>query len=127
MLLLLLPLQEELTNFLNDCIATAGANVGPNPALVSCRMQQDKNFAFIELRSAEEATNVMALDGVCLRGEIPLKVHCMFAGLLFCDVCCNALQHAGLLRWVTRQAPAACLLMCVACPARLGFHCQTTS
>jgi hypothetical protein len=27
-----------------------------------------------ELRSAEDATNVMALDGVCLRGEIGVMV-----------------------------------------------------
>eukprot|EP00882_Tetradesmus_deserticola_P019739 GHRQ01021272.1.p3 GENE.GHRQ01021272.1~~GHRQ01021272.1.p3 ORF type:complete len:168 (+),score=49.69 GHRQ01021272.1:191-694(+) len=66
--------QEELTAFLNEAILTAGAGLDSSPALISCRLQLDKNFAFIELRSAEEATNVMALDGVCLRGEIGLKV-----------------------------------------------------
>lgn len=67
-------LQEELTSFLNASILTAGAGLDSSPALASCRLQPEKNFAFIELRSAEEATNVMALDGVCLRGEIAVKV-----------------------------------------------------
>uniref|UniRef100_A0A383WF83 RRM domain-containing protein n=1 Tax=Tetradesmus obliquus TaxID=3088 RepID=A0A383WF83_TETOB len=66
--------QEELTSFLNASILTAGAGLDSSPALVSCRLQPEKNFAFIELRSAEEATNVMALDGVCLRGEIAVKI-----------------------------------------------------
>ncbi|KAF6260057.1 hypothetical protein COO60DRAFT_1269706, partial [Scenedesmus sp. NREL 46B-D3] len=66
--------QEELTAFLNEAILTAGAGLDSSPALMSCRLQQDKNFAFVELRSAEEATNVMALDGVCLRGEIGVKI-----------------------------------------------------
>ncbi|WIA34485.1 hypothetical protein OEZ86_012814 [Tetradesmus obliquus] len=66
--------QEELTSFLNASILTAGAGLDSSPALASCRLQPEKNFAFIELRSAEEATNVMALDGVCLRGEIAVKI-----------------------------------------------------
>jgi splicing factor U2AF subunit len=72
-------LQEELTAFLNEAILTSGAGLDSSPALISCRLQPEKNFAFIELRSAEEATNVMALDGVCLRGEIGVKVRKTFA------------------------------------------------
>jgi splicing factor U2AF subunit len=76
-------LQDELTAFLNEAILTAGAGLDSSPAVMSCRLQPEKNFAFIELRSAEEATNVMALDGVCLRGEIGLKVR-------YCDSVCNS-------------------------------------
>lgn len=46
----------------------------PGNAINFCRIQPEKNFAFIEVRSAEEATNMLALDGVCMRGEVALKV-----------------------------------------------------
>jgi len=37
------------------------------------RIQRDKNFAFVEVRSAEEASNAIALDGIVFK-DIPLKV-----------------------------------------------------
>lgn len=60
--------------FLNDCIARSNASIAPGNAVTFCRIQPEKNFAFVEVRSAEEATNTLALDGVCMRGEISLKV-----------------------------------------------------
>lgn len=66
--------QEELISFVEDAIARSGAGILPGNAISFCRIQPEKNFAFIEVRSAEEATNCLALDGVCLRGEIALKV-----------------------------------------------------
>jgi splicing factor U2AF subunit len=67
-------LQEELSKFLGDAIINVGAAVSSQGRPVTfCRVQRDKNFAFVEVRSAEEASNVMALDGLVFK-DVPLKV-----------------------------------------------------
>jgi hypothetical protein len=69
-----LCLQEELSKFLGDAIINVGAAVSSQGRPVTfCRVQRDKNFAFVEVRSAEEASNVMALDGLVFK-DVPLKV-----------------------------------------------------
>eukprot|EP00879_Flechtneria_rotunda_P003115 GHRR01003336.1.p1 GENE.GHRR01003336.1~~GHRR01003336.1.p1 ORF type:complete len:663 (+),score=233.19 GHRR01003336.1:96-2084(+) len=65
--------QEELTQFFMDVITRTGASVGEGNPIVFLRIQHGKNFAFVELRSAEEATNVMALDGIMFR-DVSLKI-----------------------------------------------------
>ena len=42
----------------------SGAAVKPGPPIRSLRINNDKNFCFVDLRSAEEATNALALDGL---------------------------------------------------------------
>lgn len=74
-LLFLLSLQQdELCRFLGNAIINTGASVSSTGRPVTyCRVQRDKNFAFVEVRSAEEASNCMALDGLVFK-DAPLKV-----------------------------------------------------
>lgn len=67
-------MQDELASFLSDAIRKVGATVSSSgPPITFCRVQRDKNYAFVETRSAEEASNVMALDGLMYR-DVALKV-----------------------------------------------------
>ena len=65
--------QDELKNFLNNALASSGAAVTDGPAINHVRINQDKSFAFVELRSVEEATNATALNGIRFKGSV-LKV-----------------------------------------------------
>lgn len=59
---------------MGDAIISVGAAVSSaGPPVTYCRVQRDKNFAFVEVRSAEEASNVMALDGLMFK-DVALKV-----------------------------------------------------
>lgn len=67
-------LQEELSKFLGNAIITTGgaiSNMGRPVTFI--RIQREKNFAFVEVRSAEEASNAIALDGIVFK-DVPLKV-----------------------------------------------------
>lgn len=69
-----LTVQEELCKFLGNAIISTGAAVSSLGRPVTyCRIQRDKNFAFVEVRSAEEASNAMALDGLVFK-DSPLKI-----------------------------------------------------
>ncbi|GAA0140909.1 hypothetical protein LIER_02173 [Lithospermum erythrorhizon] len=46
---------------------------GPGDSVVNVYINHDKKFAFVEMRSVEEASNAMALDGIILEGA-PVKV-----------------------------------------------------
>lgn len=46
---------------------------GPDAAVTAAFINQQKRFAFVELRSCEEAANALALNGVRLDGR-PLQV-----------------------------------------------------
>lgn len=37
---------------------------GPGDAVVNVYINHEKKFAFVEMRSVEEASNAMALDGI---------------------------------------------------------------
>jgi splicing factor U2AF subunit len=61
-------------SFLSDSlIACGGAVEASGRPVRSCRLQRDTGFAFVELRTAEEASNAMALDGLVFR-ETALRV-----------------------------------------------------
>eukprot|EP00775_Hariotina_reticulata_P003165 gene3165-3443_t len=66
--------EEELMTFLEERLALCGAAVGPGRAVSYCRIQADKNYAFVEVRSAEEATNAIAMDGLMFKEGIHLKI-----------------------------------------------------
>jgi splicing factor U2AF subunit len=66
--------QDELKKFLNSALVSSGAAVTDGPAISHVRINQDKSFAFVELRSVEEATNATALNGIRFKGSV-LKVN----------------------------------------------------
>ena len=53
--------------------AIGGNTVGIGDAVVNVYINHDKKFAFVEMRSVEEASNAMALDGIIFDGA-PVKV-----------------------------------------------------
>lgn len=70
----MVTVQEELCKFLGNAIISTGAAISSLGRPVTyCRIQRDKNFAFVEVRSAEEASNAMALDGLVFKDN-PLKI-----------------------------------------------------
>lgn len=64
--------EAEITHFFNQMMAAANAATPHMPALpvVSCYINHEKRFAFVEFRTVEEASNAMALDGLGYRGEV---------------------------------------------------------
>ncbi|KAA8540779.1 hypothetical protein F0562_024302 [Nyssa sinensis] len=50
-----------------------GNTAGPGDAVVNVYINHEKKFAFVEMRSVEEASNAMALDGIIFEGA-PVKV-----------------------------------------------------
>lgn len=54
----------HLRQFFNDLMIRSGGAAAPGFPLTSCKLYPDKNYAFVEFRTVEEASNCMALDGV---------------------------------------------------------------
>ena len=60
--------------YFNQVMAAIGGNTaGPGDAVLNVYINHDKKFASVEMRSVEEASNAMALDGIMFEGA-PVKV-----------------------------------------------------
>ncbi|XP_038690970.1 splicing factor U2af large subunit A-like isoform X2 [Tripterygium wilfordii] len=65
------PLANEQTIaiFFSRVMAAIGGNsAGPGDAVVNVYINNEKKFAFVEMRTVEEASNAMALDGIVFEG-----------------------------------------------------------
>ncbi|KAK9267249.1 hypothetical protein L1049_009671 [Liquidambar formosana] len=65
------PLANEQTiaTFFSGIMAAIGGNAaGPGDAVVNVYINHEKKFAFVEMRTVEEASNAMALDGIMFEG-----------------------------------------------------------
>ncbi|KAJ6707042.1 U2 SNRNP AUXILIARY FACTOR LARGE SUBUNIT [Salix viminalis] len=65
------PLANEQTiaAFFSHIMASIGGNAaGPGDAVVNVYINHEKKFAFVEMRTVEEASNAMALDGIIFEG-----------------------------------------------------------
>ncbi|XP_068323689.1 splicing factor U2af large subunit B-like [Pyrus communis] len=65
------PLANEQTiaTFFSQVMAAIGRNsVGSSDAVVNVYINHEKKFAFVEMRTVEEASNAMALDGILFEG-----------------------------------------------------------
>eukprot|EP01018_Ginkgo_biloba_P026379 Gb_16437 [translate_table: standard] len=70
------PLANEQTiaTFFSQVMAAIGGNTaGPGDAVVNVYINHEKKFAFVEMRTVEEASNAMALDGLIFEGA-PVRV-----------------------------------------------------
>lgn len=70
------PLENEQTiaTFFSQVMAAIGGNTaGPGDAVVNVYINHEKKFAFVEMRTVEEASNAMALDGILFEGA-PVRV-----------------------------------------------------
>ena len=52
----------------NALAAVGGTTAGPGACVVNVYINQEKKFAFVEMRTVEEASNSMALDGIMFEG-----------------------------------------------------------
>ncbi|KAF5473104.1 hypothetical protein F2P56_009744 [Juglans regia] len=65
------PLANEQTiaTFFSQIMAAIGGNsAGQGDAVVNVYINHEKKFAFVEMRTVEEASNAMALDGIIFEG-----------------------------------------------------------
>ncbi|KAJ4762514.1 Splicing factor U2AF subunit [Rhynchospora pubera] len=66
--------EQSVAIFFNQVMNAIGGNTaGPGDAVLNVYINHDKKFAFVEMRSVEEASNAMALDGIIFEGA-PVKV-----------------------------------------------------
>ncbi|XP_057802010.1 splicing factor U2af large subunit A-like [Salvia miltiorrhiza] len=61
--------EQSVATFFNHVMSAIGGNTaGPGDAVVNVYINHEKKFAFVEMRSVEEASNAMALDGIIFEG-----------------------------------------------------------
>ncbi|KAK9054228.1 hypothetical protein SSX86_025306 [Deinandra increscens subsp. villosa] len=66
--------EQNVAAFFSHVMSTIGGNAaGPGDAVANVYINHEKKFAFLEMRSVEEASNAMALDGIIFEGT-PVKV-----------------------------------------------------
>eukprot|EP01018_Ginkgo_biloba_P021154 Gb_01836 [translate_table: standard] len=61
--------EQSVATFFSQVMAAIGGNTaGPGDAAVNVYINQEKRFAFVEMRTVEEASNAMSLDGIVYEG-----------------------------------------------------------
>ncbi|ESQ50591.1 hypothetical protein EUTSA_v10022618mg [Eutrema salsugineum] len=66
--------EQSVATFFSQVMAAVGGNTaGPGDAVVNVYINYEKKFAFVEMRSVQEASNAMSLDGIIFEGA-PVKV-----------------------------------------------------
>ncbi|MES1903598.1 MAG: U2 small nuclear RNA auxiliary factor 2, partial [Paramarteilia canceri] len=66
--------ESDIIEFFDNMMqANSLKSAEPGSCVISSQLNHDKNFAFIEMRSVDETTNAMVLDGVQFHGS-PLKI-----------------------------------------------------
>ncbi|XP_020079755.1 splicing factor U2af large subunit A-like isoform X1 [Ananas comosus] len=61
--------EQTISAFFSQVMTAIGGNTaGPGDAVVNVYINHEKKFAFVEMRSVEEASNAMALDGIVFEG-----------------------------------------------------------
>eukprot|EP01129_Flabellula_baltica_P006365 TRINITY_DN2373_c0_g1_i1.p1 TRINITY_DN2373_c0_g1~~TRINITY_DN2373_c0_g1_i1.p1 ORF type:complete len:416 (-),score=111.27 TRINITY_DN2373_c0_g1_i1:378-1625(-) len=66
--------EEDLVNFFNNAMIRANLVTKPGEPVISAQIFPDKHYAFVEIRSSEEATNGLSFDGMKFHGN-ELKVN----------------------------------------------------
>ncbi|KAJ8528239.1 hypothetical protein K7X08_021931 [Anisodus acutangulus] len=60
---------KSVATYFNHVMSAIGGNTaGPGDAVVNVYINHEKKFAFVEMRSVEEVSNAMALDGIIFEG-----------------------------------------------------------
>ncbi|KAL6992593.1 hypothetical protein U1Q18_010704 [Sarracenia purpurea var. burkii] len=61
--------EQTIATFFSSVMAAIGGNsAGTGDAVVNVYINHEKKFAFVEMRTVEEASNAMALDGILFEG-----------------------------------------------------------
>ncbi|KAL8152159.1 hypothetical protein V2J09_009919 [Rumex salicifolius] len=67
--------EQTIATFFSQVMAVIGGNsAGPGDAVINVYINHEKKFAFLEMRSVEEASNAMALDGITFEACIGVPV-----------------------------------------------------
>uniref|UniRef100_A0A8C4N7F7 Splicing factor U2AF subunit n=2 Tax=Eptatretus burgeri TaxID=7764 RepID=A0A8C4N7F7_EPTBU len=61
--------EDAMVEFFNNQMKLAGLATAPGSPVLAVQINLDKNFAFLELRSVDEATNALAFDGILFMGQ----------------------------------------------------------
>ncbi|KAF5895855.1 splicing factor U2AF 65 kDa subunit isoform X1, partial [Clarias magur] len=61
--------EESMMDFFNAQMRLGGLVQAPGNPVLAVQINQDKNFAFLELRSVDETTQAMAFDGIIFQGQ----------------------------------------------------------
>ena len=61
--------EEAMMEFFNQQMHMAGLATGPGNPVLAVQINLDKNFAFLEIRSVEEASAALAFDGINFMGQ----------------------------------------------------------
>ncbi|XP_046700011.1 U2 small nuclear RNA auxiliary factor 2b isoform X2 [Silurus meridionalis] len=62
-------MEESMMDFFNAQMRLGGLIQAPGNPVLAVQINQDKNFAFLELRSVDETTQAMAFDGIIFQGQ----------------------------------------------------------
>ena len=65
--------EQQLADFFNQQMHVHGLAQATGSPVLSCQINVEKNFAFVEFRSIDETTQAMAFDGINFQGQA-LKV-----------------------------------------------------
>ncbi|KAJ3093776.1 hypothetical protein HDU96_002031 [Phlyctochytrium bullatum] len=65
--------EETLIRFFNDKMIALNIGSANNLPVIDAQINHEKNYAFVEFRTAEESSQAMSLDGVPYQGQI-LKI-----------------------------------------------------
>jgi hypothetical protein len=76
--------QAELRAHVNNLLVRAGGNAAPGHPISSCKLYPEKNYAFVEFRTVEEASNCMAFDGCHFRDNSYMRVRPHTASPISC-------------------------------------------
>lgn len=89
------------------------------PTLPACPVQE-MNYAFVEFRSVEEASNAMAFDGVAFKNTYlkasTLRTHAVLLELYMLQSVPSTLRHQAVFHMLAASAPPS--------PSALSTHCQ---
>ena len=61
--------EEMMTDFFNSQMRITALSQAEGNPVIACQVNLDKNFAFVEFRSVDEATQAMAFDGIQFQGQ----------------------------------------------------------
>jgi len=61
--------EDAMMEFFNQQMHMAGLATGPGNPVLAVQINLDKNFAFLEIRSVDEATSALAFDGINFMGQ----------------------------------------------------------
>lgn len=61
--------EEAMMEFFNQQMHMAGLATGPGNPVLAVQINLDKNFAFLEIRSVDEASSALAFDGINFMGQ----------------------------------------------------------